>query len=111
MTEVQAEALDMVHFTAKAHAVEIKLQRGDIEIFNNHALMHARSSFADGEAGKRHLVRLWLKSGERSWPTPAALEESSWEIYGDSEFRKNPIWDIDRSPPQTRGTRRRMKCN
>lgn len=111
MTEVQAEALDMVHFIAKKHAIELKLKRGDLEIFNNHALMHARSSFIDDDSGKRHLIRLWLKSDDHAWTTPLALEESSFEIYGESEFRRNPVWDIERSPPQTRGTLRRMKCN
>jgi len=34
MTEVQAEALDMVHFTAVEHCVSVKLQKGDMQLVN-----------------------------------------------------------------------------
>ncbi|KAK0645709.1 hypothetical protein B0T16DRAFT_145692 [Cercophora newfieldiana] len=111
MTEIQAEALDTVYFLAKQHAVEIVLRKGDIQIFNNFAMLHARSSFVDGEAeSKRHMLRLWLRNEERKWPVPRALERLSWECYGDHEWRKNAVWDIERSPPELRVKYRRASC-
>lgn len=110
MTEIQAEALDTVYFLAKQHAVEIKLRKGDIEIFNNFAMLHARSGFADDANSRRHMLRLWLRNEELKWPTPRPLERLSWECYGDNEYRKNAIWDIDRSPPELRVKHRRASC-
>lgn len=45
-----------------AFKLRIRLQRGDIALVNNINVMHARSSFKDGDLPheKRHLVRLWL---------------------------------------------------
>jgi alpha-ketoglutarate-dependent taurine dioxygenase len=60
MTEIQAEALDMVHLTAEKHAFELHLQLGDIETVNNFAMFHARRGFVDEPAANRHLIRLWL---------------------------------------------------
>lgn len=73
MTEVQAEALDMVHFTAKAHAVTVKLERGDIEIkpvcILHHVSYVAVESFPATKvfeaersltiAGHDHIILLW----------------------------------------------------
>lgn len=47
MTEEQAEAIDAVHFTDVKHQLAINLRPGDIEIFNNMALFHARKGFVD----------------------------------------------------------------
>ncbi|KAK3323758.1 hypothetical protein B0T19DRAFT_213248 [Cercophora scortea] len=110
LTEEQAEALDMVYFLAKEHAVEVRLRKGDMQVFNNFAMLHARSSFVDGPDARRHMLRLWLRCEERKWPTPAALEKVAWECYGDNEYRKNAIWDIERSPPQLRIKHRRASC-
>ncbi|KAK0721968.1 hypothetical protein B0T26DRAFT_196719 [Lasiosphaeria miniovina] len=115
MTEVQAEALDTVYFLAKQHAVELALRRGDIELFNNFAMLHARSGFADapgpaGSPGKRHMLRLWLRNEQRMWPVPRALARVSDECYGDNEYRRNAIWDIEKSPPELRIKHRRASC-
>ncbi|KAK0714703.1 hypothetical protein B0H67DRAFT_489444 [Lasiosphaeris hirsuta] len=110
MTEAQAEALDMVYFLAKEHAVEIALRKGDIQIFNNFAMLHARSSFTDDATARRHMLRLWLRNEDLRWPTPRPLERLSWECYGDNAYRQNAIWDIERSPPELRVKHRRASC-
>ncbi|KAK0636572.1 hypothetical protein B0T17DRAFT_596036 [Bombardia bombarda] len=110
MTELQAEALDTVYFLAKEHAVEITLRKGDMQIFNNFAMLHARSSFVDDETARRHMLRLWLRNEERMWPTPPALEAVSFECYGDNEYRRNMVWDIEQSPPELRIKHRRASC-
>ncbi|KAL1836996.1 hypothetical protein VTJ49DRAFT_4399 [Mycothermus thermophilus] len=113
MTELQAEALDAVHFLAKEHALELRLQRGDMLLINNFAALHARASFADDPARdrRRHLLRLWLRNEEKRWPTPPALERLAWEVYGEHEWRKErKVWDVERSPPELRVKHRRASC-
>ncbi|KAK3688260.1 hypothetical protein B0T22DRAFT_375277 [Podospora appendiculata] len=110
LTEEQAEALDMVYFLAREHAVEVRLRKGDLQVVNNFAMLHARSSFVDGPHARRHMLRLWLRCEERAWPTPSALEKVAWECYGDHEYRRNAIWDIERSPPELRIKHRRASC-
>lgn len=112
MTELQAEALDAVYFLAKQHAVEIRLQPGDMLLFNNFAMLHARSGFTDdaSEGRQRHMLRLWLRNEQRMWKTPRELERISWECYGDHEWRRNGVWDIEASPPELRVKHRRASC-
>jgi hypothetical protein len=94
MTEVQAEALDMVHFTAMKHKITMRLQRGDIQLVNNLAIQHARSAFKDSESHKRHIIRLWLRNEELAWKTPAGLKDTWFEKYGNSDRRKIRKWNI-----------------
>ncbi|KAL2200791.1 hypothetical protein P885DRAFT_27415 [Corynascus similis CBS 632.67] len=113
MSELQAEALDAVYFLAKEHALEVRLQKGDILVFNNFAMLHARSGFADDvdRGMQRHMLRLWLRNERRMWPTPRELERISWECYGDHEWRRDlAVWDIERSPPELRVKHRRASC-
>jgi hypothetical protein len=113
MTELQAEALDAVYFLAQQHALELPLRKGDMLLFNNFAMLHARSGFADDEAQgrKRHMLRLWLRNEQRMWTTPRALERVSWECYGDHAWRRElSVWDVDRSPPELRVKHRRASC-
>jgi hypothetical protein len=113
MTEIQAEALDAVHFLAQEHALELRLQRGDMLLLNNFAMLHARSAFADDPAKdrRRHLLRLWLRNEKLRWPTPPELERISWECYGDHAWRKEmAVWDVEYSPPELRVKHRRASC-
>jgi hypothetical protein len=113
MSELQAEALDAVYFLAKQHALEVRLRKGDMLLFNNFAMFHARSGFADDEEKglKRHMLRLWLRNEQRMWKTPRELERISWECYGEHKWRKElRVWDIERSPPELRVEHRRASC-
>lgn len=125
MTELQAEALDAVHFTAREHALELRLRPGDVLLVNNFAALHARAGFADDDSHDRakskarrtrHLLRLWLRNERRRWPTPPGpagghLERIAWECYGDHDRRRElAVWDVDRSPPELRVEHRRASC-
>jgi hypothetical protein len=61
---VQREALEKVH--ENAHPPELMLtmdfQEGDIQLINNHTMLHARAAFEDHpEPGReRHLLRMWI---------------------------------------------------
>ena len=56
----QEEALSVVDKLACEKAISVDQQVGDINFFNNLALLHARSPFVDGEDEqvRRHLTRL-----------------------------------------------------
>lgn len=117
MTEVQAEALDMVYFLAKEHALEIQLRKGDMQIFNNFAMLHARSSFVDEprEGKKRHMLRLWLRDEEKAWKSEdEGLEKVGREVYEweQEEWRREvgTKWDIEMSPPELRVDFKRASC-
>jgi alpha-ketoglutarate-dependent taurine dioxygenase len=38
----------------------MELRPGDLQLVSNHTILHARTAYEDGGAGKRHLLRLWL---------------------------------------------------
>jgi len=46
------------------------MERGDIQLINNHYIIHARSAFEDhpNAERKRHLVRAWLTSASTPFP-------------------------------------------
>jgi hypothetical protein len=60
----EAEALEYVSEVALRPELsyQMTLQSGDIQIVNNHTILHSRSSFTDAEdpAKRRKLFRLWL---------------------------------------------------
>jgi hypothetical protein len=94
MTEKQAEAIDMVHFSAWRNKITMRLQPGDIQLVNNLAIQHAREAFVDSRAQKRHIIRLWLRNEELAWDTPPGLHKTWFEKYGDSDRRKIARWNV-----------------
>ena len=112
MTEVQAESLDYVHFTAWEHKLSVRLQRGDIQLINNLACQHARSSFVDSDVQRRHIIRLWLRNEKLSWETPEGLKKTWAEKYSpDSERRKIATWNVLPGAPRERVLFRSDSCS
>jgi alpha-ketoglutarate-dependent taurine dioxygenase len=64
LTDTELAALDMFDEVAKApeNRLAFYLERGDMLVVNNYAMLHARTKFTEfAEAERRrHLVRLWL---------------------------------------------------
>jgi len=60
-------------------ALEFRLEPGEAYFLNNYVLLHARTGFADGVgvAGRRHLLRLWLKL-----PNARPVAEPVLRYYG-----------------------------
>jgi alpha-ketoglutarate-dependent taurine dioxygenase len=50
-----------------AHRLDLWLERGQIQVLNNRVIVHGRTPYRDDEAPdrRRHLVRLWLRAGDR----------------------------------------------
>ncbi len=64
LTEQHVEALNLFDMLANSPELNfsMELQEGDMQFVYNHTLLHDRTAFEDwpDEAGKRHLLRLWL---------------------------------------------------
>jgi hypothetical protein len=79
LSERQIEAMD--YFDAVAERGDIHMEMdfvpGDIQIVNNHYLVHSRTSYDDrpGWDNKRHLMRLWLACPDGP-PFPPAMTEN-----------------------------------
>jgi hypothetical protein len=77
LTELQDEALRTLVAMAEdpANHITMQLEPGDVQLINNHHVLHGRTAYEDSpDDGRiRHLKRLWLES--RALPTrPPHLE-------------------------------------
>jgi alpha-ketoglutarate-dependent taurine dioxygenase len=50
-----------------AHRLDLWLERGQIQVLNNRVIVHGRTPYQDAvhPEERRHLVRLWLRAGDR----------------------------------------------
>ena len=64
LTDIEIEAMDMFDAVAKAphNRLTFPLERGDMVVINNYAVLHARTGFTEfpDPQKRRLLVRLWL---------------------------------------------------
>ena len=79
-TAIQREALEAVQNIANRPELMLSMdfQEGDVQLINNHILLHAREAFVDHpEPGReRHLLRMWIAvAEERRRPLADALAE------------------------------------
>jgi hypothetical protein len=102
LNEIQAEALDAVHYCAEKHAIEVQHKKGDMYFLNNLAVLHGRASFVDHgiaspeqltasseePSGERHLMRLWLRDSEFGWEIPSGLDVRWSEVFGEEVCAK-----------------------
>jgi hypothetical protein len=77
MNKAQAEAIDALHFIARKHEIQTRMEKGDIRLINNMAIMHRREAFDDGNTPHggigRHLIRMWVNNEKRCWALPRPL--------------------------------------
>ena len=81
LTAAQRDALAAFEALADDPAFHLTaaLEAGDIQLLNNHTVLHHRSAFVDDAARARHLLRLWLAPPVER-PLPPVYEE----LYGGS---------------------------
>ncbi len=77
-TAIQREALEMVQEIANRPELMLTMdfQEGDVQLINNHIMLHAREAYEDyPELGReRHLLRMWIAvADERRRPLSDAL--------------------------------------
>lgn len=105
LTRQQVRAMDAVdQILTRADVVyEMDLQPGQVQLIENHSVMHARSAFADsGRAGGRLLLRLWLSTAQSP-----ELPASFGPVYGATGRGtvRGGVW-----PPGTAGSIGRSLC-
>ncbi|MCE9663680.1 TauD/TfdA family dioxygenase [Halomonas sp. M5N1S17] len=81
--DYQVEAMDMLDrlVASDEFTFEMTLQPGDMQILNNHVILHSRTDFVDfeEESKKRHLLRAWI-STPYSQPLSPALEAAYHDV-------------------------------
>ena len=60
ITPAQTEAMDLLAELAEELCIQAPFEPGDIQILNQHTTYHGRTAYADGETGRRVLMRIWL---------------------------------------------------
>lgn len=98
ITFQQEKALSVVDKLAFEKAISVDQQVGDINFFNNLALLHARSPFVDGEEKqvRRHLTRLIFRDEAEGWSIPEHMK-ADWARYYEHDssaetFQEEPCW-------------------
>lgn len=81
-TEQQQRAMDLLDALAADERLsyEMTLQAGDLQILNNHTVLHSRREFEDFEEPerRRHLLRAWIATPD-SQPLNDALTEAYFD--------------------------------
>ncbi|MCE8016246.1 TauD/TfdA family dioxygenase [Halomonas sp. MCCC 1A17488] len=81
--DYQVEAMDILDrlVASDEFTFEMTLQPGDMQILNNHVILHSRTDFDDfeEESKKRHLLRAWI-STPYSQPLSPALEAAYHDV-------------------------------
>lgn len=101
ITDIQADALDALHFSALKHCIRHRPVNGELQIINNLSVVHCREHFVDpdNESG-RHLMRIWLRNDDIYHANldhvltrvfgdvfaPARIERAKWEVTGFNEW-------------------------
>lgn len=75
LTPEHERAFDRIDALANDNALHLDMEfaRGDIQILNNHQIMHSRTAYIDHDdpAKRRHLLRLWLACADGPALPPA----------------------------------------
>jgi len=93
LTKAELEAVDLVRQIANwpGVALEFRLEPGHALIFDNLAMLHARTAFdvPDGPEHRRLLYRLWYASQppRPRHPGVAAYENALMRAYGDPALK------------------------
>jgi len=83
LTSSQEVALRILMDTVRKHCFQLDTRRGDILFVNNLSVMHARNAFVDHAEpdNSRHVLRLWLRDSETSWPIADSLKYAGKHLW------------------------------
>lgn len=92
LTDKQKEAFALFRTLADELALDMPFQQGDLQILNNHVMLHSRRPYEDWpeQARKRHLLRIWLRS-DRVRSVPALVRENFIGIEVEGFQPKAPL--------------------
>jgi hypothetical protein len=71
------EAFDLLETMAGQSALDMRLQPGDLQVVNNHTVLHSRTAYTDPPARPgtgRHLLRAWVTLTTLPDPRPGAVD-------------------------------------
>ena len=68
------------------------MERGDVSYVMNHVTLHSRTKFEDWPENdrKRHLLRIWLNTGDRR-PLPPEIHMFSQGIFDETTSVSVPL--------------------
>lgn len=91
-------AFDLLETIADGVSVDMQLRAGDLQIVNNHTVLHSRTEYADRDPDSaRHLLRCWLTFDSYAGRRPGAVDEAlryGW-LADDDQHQAARTW----SPP------------
>ena len=100
LTDLQADALDTVHFIAAENSLGLPQRKGDIHLINNRAHFHAREAYGSHPADhKRHLMRLIIRDSEFG-RTPLEKVNERWGNLFNYQHRQGK-WALEKGQPST----------
>ena len=73
------EAFDLLERCADSSSVDMELRAGDLQIVNNHTVLHSRTAYndpADDPDARRHLLRSWLTLPHYAGRRASAVDEA-----------------------------------
>jgi hypothetical protein len=93
----QMHAMHAVEELAKRFCMKLDRQQGDIQLFNNLSMMHARSAYrgTNGKASTRHLLRMFLRDPENAWDKPARFKNNFDDPFAPGRTQNIPVIDND----------------
>ena len=97
LTEGQKQALDLMDELCNdpEYYLQMDLIPGDMQFINNYVVLHSRTEYEDWPEPerKRHLLRLWLRTG--AYPKiPASYLERYGDMRAWQQTPKAPIFDV-----------------
>lgn len=100
LTDLQADALDTIHFVAAKNSLGLPQRKGDIHLINNRAHFHAREAYGSHPAdSKRHLMRLILMDSEFGCTFPEKLNDR-WGNLFNYQYHQGK-WALEKNQPTT----------
>ncbi|KAF1852075.1 Clavaminate synthase-like protein [Cucurbitaria berberidis CBS 394.84] len=97
VTAKQMHAMHAVEELAKRFCTTVDRQRGDIQLFNNLSIMHARGAYrgTNNKASTRHLLRMFLRDPENAWEKPARFRNNFDDPFALGRPQNLPVLDND----------------
>lgn len=91
-TDAQKDAIEMFRAMVPECAVEIEFRQGDMQILQNHVMLHTRTAFEDWDEPerKRHLYRLWLED-PAGRPIPKVVRDTFRGVEVEGFTPKAPL--------------------
>ena len=98
LTDLQADALDTIHFVAAEKSLGLPQRKGDIHLISNRAHFHAREAYGNYPAdSSRHLMRLILMDSEFGYTLPEK-QMDRWGNLFDYQHHQGK-WALEKDQP------------